>query len=378
MDLLPYDSEAQWYGNGSFPQAGTVSWANDDSMSSPQDLVLANETRCKTFSEQCVGEPGWLSTGFIDTYQHCSPTSRPREDSDHPNFVQNVSHDIDAGTSCTLRLIKATKPQQNKKPRLACTTSGCKQTFPRAYELRRHQDSIHNPTFNLCCSVWGCNRIGRPFTRADKFREHYRKHHRNPEKWLCIFEQCRMGPLTLPELVDHLNLKHGQKGLTEPNLSEAVKVLSLRCLPLGHAATKGGSAFLFQYTNACPLAFFGCDFQRLDPNDLNEFRNHITEHSLLQRSKGYPAIRSVIGLWPTFRIADCPICQKRVCEKGDFIPNQFIRHVGYSHSTAERVGHAVELGELLHPLFTEEFKGYSNRRAFDRIKEDIFPILNLQ
>ncbi|PMD38525.1 hypothetical protein L207DRAFT_431407, partial [Hyaloscypha variabilis F] len=70
-----------------------------------------------------------------------------------------------------------TDAKNGGKKRLVCPHRDCTLTFPRNYELERHRKTIHSPNISIVCSVYGCNRISKPFPRLDKFYEHIRKHH---------------------------------------------------------------------------------------------------------------------------------------------------------------------------------------------------------
>jgi hypothetical protein len=80
---------------------------------------------------------------------------------------------------------------------------------------------VHDRKVNLLCPVYGCNRIAKPFPRLDKFREHFGKH-KDASKFLCLIETCRIGPLTRPELRDHLMDQHLRDYLYETYLPEYV------------------------------------------------------------------------------------------------------------------------------------------------------------
>lgn len=110
---------------------------------------------------------------------------------------ESIHHDASNGTTAdpSVNTTSTTSKKKDKstKPRLVCPHPGCKHSFPRKYELKRHQENIHNRNLALLCNVYGCNRASKPFGRLDKLMEHQRKH-QNPDKLLCPIETCRTGP----------------------------------------------------------------------------------------------------------------------------------------------------------------------------------------
>ena len=153
---------------------------------------------------------------------------------------------------------KSTKEQRtDAKKRLKCPHPDCHLTFPRKYELKRHQSTIHDSKISILCSVYGCNRVSKPFPRLDKFHEHVRKHHKGPERFLCVIEACRQGPLTRAELVEHLKVQHCLRTAkqVEPHLDDSLRSLGLRLsFPTNMSPILGD-------WHACPLWVHGCRFR---------------------------------------------------------------------------------------------------------------------
>jgi hypothetical protein len=180
-----------------------------------------------------------------------------------------------------------TKRVKTAKPRLRCQQAGCKSTFVRKYELVRHEASVHNHSFALLCPVYGCKRAQQPFPRPDKFNQHFRTHH-NPDRFLCIIEECRHGPFTQAEVESHLRGHHNMKRCRQPHLDVVLKALNLRGTPLGNGE------FRMDYIDSCPLAFLGCTHRA----SLDSLEDHVKQHELAERSKGYTAIVTTLGKWP--------------------------------------------------------------------------------
>lgn len=148
------------------------------------------------------------------------------------------------------------------KQRLACEHVGCKSTFPRRYELQRHENTIHKRTVSILCPIYGCNRASKPFPRLDKFREHFAKH-RNPDKFLCLVEKCRTGPLTDRQLMDYLANQHFEDRFGEPHfdaLMDSSPFLRTRNLcgtyVIFHVAERQRLG-----SDVCPLRSLGCNFR---------------------------------------------------------------------------------------------------------------------
>jgi hypothetical protein len=253
------------------------------------------------------------------------------------------------------------------KPQLKCPHPGCTSTFPRKYELERHRRTIHDPKVNIVCSVYGCNRTAKPFPRLDKFYEHFRKHHKGPERFLCVVESCRQGPLTRTELVEHLNAQHSLGILKQPHLEN-----SLRILNLGGRYREGGN-ILLDNINACPLRSQGCEYS-YSPSpacDLRKMSRHPQQHELLQRSNGYETILAFLGNWQSHGVATCPICRRLVCNRYHGI-HIIIRHVD-KHTREERIKHAADLAQMFRPYLTGQEKPTSWNEAGTVLKWNLDP-----
>lgn len=103
----------------------------------------------------------------------------------HPNLLQHLHYkstgdaaifapDPPASFSSDFSQTCTTKTSKQRRSRLQCAHPGCKRTFPRKFELQRHQDGVHSLKVAILCPVYGCNRVAKPFPRKDKFWEHMR------------------------------------------------------------------------------------------------------------------------------------------------------------------------------------------------------------
>lgn len=241
------------------------------------------------------------------------------------------------------------RPKGNRKirekSRLKCPHPGCTSTFPRKYELERHQRTIHDLKVNIVCSVYGCNRTAKPFPRLDKFYEHVRKHHKGPERFLCVVESCRQGPLTRMKLVEHLNAQHSLGTLKQPHLKDSLNTLNLGL------RYREGKNIVLDNINACPLRSQGCEYSHApSPGAHRQMMVHLKQHELLQRSKGYEMIVAYLGTWQEYGVATCPICRepKSSLELGIWY---IIRHVD-KHTKEERIKHAADLAQIFRPYLT--------------------------
>jgi len=247
-----------------------------------------------------------------------------------------------------------TDAKNGGKKRIKCPHQDCNLTFPRLYELERHRKTIHSPNISIVCSVYGCNRISKPFPRLDKFYEHIRKHHKGPERFLCVLECCRQGPFTRAELVEHLNTRHSLKESEQLNLQDSLNALGLP------GQFRQGGLILPENGNACPLKFLGCEYSHPPSSSAQKkTERHLEQHELLERSKGYEKIVAHIGLWSPNGIATCPICRQAKSYLFGIIV-----HVD-SHTRKERGEHAVEIAQMFRPYLTGQeiitYKDYSYR-----------------
>jgi hypothetical protein len=232
--------------------------------------------------QDLIGGNPWLGNN-VDP---CGETILPTDNASSyaSNTTATLSQDIPPKHSVK-------NPVKGQKLRLKCPR--CNSTFPRKYELARHERNVHNRSFTLLCPVYGCSRTTNPFGRPDKFREHMRKH-RQSGKFLCIIEDCRKGPFTQTELEDHLNSCHREKS-NQPYLEVVLKALNLRATEFEDGLS------LFEDVRSCPLAFLGCSFIGED------ISKHLTTHELVDRSRGYIAIKSIQKEW-SWGTVTCPMC----------------------------------------------------------------------
>ncbi|KAE8450608.1 hypothetical protein EG329_005952 [Mollisiaceae sp. DMI_Dod_QoI] len=260
--------------------------------------------------------------------------------------------------SSSRRQRKSSKPP---KPRLPCTHADCKLTFPRPYELQRHQNNFHERVI-IPCIVYGCNRIGKPVARVDKFREHMRKHE-NAYAFVCAIEDCPGGPFDRDQLCQHLNDKHDLDLCRQDRIvKERLHALSLRIKQLNDRWT------LVENPGTCPLSFLGCGFRvpyLYAPFGASPSSGHIRTHDIVERSKGYDAlIENGYDDYDSGRgKATCPICQKLVCKKNDYL-SDFIHHVN-EHSKEERKPYIAGLWECIRP-----FTYYNNSSNYRKIQNE--------
>ena len=277
--------------------------------------------------------PDWRKLGLAPTASSVRPAA-PQGESE-----------ITAPKPAATRPMSAARSREKK--RLLCSHLGCNSTFPRKYELERHRTTVHDCNVRIFCSVYGCPRISKPFPRLDKFYEHVRKHHKGPERFLCILESCRQGPLTRTELVNHLNTQHTLKDSQQPHLKDSLNALGLP------GQFWKGKAILLENGNACPLKSLGCEYSQ-PPSSSSKWKmqSHLEQHELLERSKGYEMIVA-FGLWNYGTgVATCPVCKAKIgIYLGQSSMYNIISHVS-RHSSKERNEHAVHLAQMFRPYLT--------------------------
>ena len=237
------------------------------------------------------------------------------------------------------------KSIKDSTQRLRCPHPGCKLTFPRKWELQRHENGVHNPQIAISCPVYGCKRVDKPFPRADKFMEHMRKHS-NMYQYLCMFNTCDVSPRTKEELFEHLNVQHQRDCGSTP------QQVSLDSLGWRQTPLRNGS-LLYESRYNCPLAFLGCEY-REDVRafgkgrwrDVTKDEQHVKSHDWIDRSKAFEAIERIMGkifFWAHGH-GTCPICQARFTHgKFDLPPHL------QQHSQEERMSKATDLAEMFRP-----------------------------
>lgn len=276
-------------------------------------------------------------------------------------------------------LQKPKKAKRNEgriaKARLPCKQ--CNSTFPRRYELERHQSNVHLREVSINCVVHGCKRLARPFARVDKFQEHMRNHS-HAGQFVCIVALCRTGPFTHGQLQSHLESQHDLARIDQPLLNELLKALGWRRTPFSN-----GTARLDGF-NACPLAFLGCEFSGeffLYEHKYHSYQKymessaHLRSHELVERSKGYEAI-TVCTKWTDYGRVTCPICQKSrfITLPNDEQPKQpteqLIQHL-MEHSKKDRMLHIEEIFQILRPYYTKGLVWYGFREHFENIAREL-------
>jgi len=358
-------------GSSHNPQCQPVSPTTEASIFAPSGLI--RETRltvlntvgqygtCDEWSEQMfmpcgdVQNQSRIGSSSGDTIQQPLPSwhgfgsgmtslGSPFHNDEAMNDQPRLGHDSYPESTRSNQSIERRPKKVNPRPRLRCPE--CNLTFPRKYELNRHRSTIHDRKVSILCSVYGCSRVSKPFPRIDKFNEHFRKHHKGPERFLCVLETCRQGPLTREELVRHLKDHHLIRTIkqVEPHLDDALSSLSLRLSFPSEASPIIGDL------RACPLWIYGCGFKSDTSSHLLPWstRSHLRNHELLERSKGYEVISAAFGRWEAEGVAICPICKKQVCPAGFYPFVHIVRHVD-EHTTEERREHAIEIAQMFRP-----------------------------
>jgi hypothetical protein len=326
-----------------------------EQMSTPCGDVQ-NQRRIGSSSGDTLGQPipSWHGFGS-------GPTSlgSPFHNDEAMNNQPRSGHDSYPQSTRSNQGVERRSKKVNPRPRLQCP--GCNLTFPRKYELNRHKSTIHDRKVSILCSVYGCSRVSQPFHRIDKFNEHFRKHQKGPERFLCVLETCRQGPLTREELVGHLKDHHLIRTIkqVEPHLDHALSSLGLRLSFPSEASPIIGDL------RACPLWIYGCGFKSDIFRDVLPWLtdSHLSGHELLERSKGYEVICAAFGRWEAQGVATCPICKTQVCTirtEGFPFLHSIVRHVDV-HTNEERREHAIEIAQMFRPyLMGQEETGVWN------------------
>jgi hypothetical protein len=259
----------------------------------------------------------------------------------------------------------------------SCTHHGCPWTFGRRYELRRHEKNVHNRNFALLCPVYGCNRAEKPFPRTDKLKEQMRKH-QDANRFLCIVEECRVGPFTSAQLKEHLQVQHNLHFGAQKDIDAVLKAAGLRLTML-----RNGTSMLDDCVD-CPLRFLGCKFREAKTNPANDalpvqsssMVNHLNAHKLSELSKGYEVIVASCGSWPLrCSSGSCPMCQNRPYAEGDTVIEMadFTQHILEHHSKKERAAYMLELTEMFRPFLEKKEKSwaYSKSKDMDDFCEEL-------
>ncbi|KAF7957275.1 hypothetical protein EAE96_002862 [Botrytis aclada] len=225
---------------------------------------------------------------------------------------------------------------RRREGRLSCDHPGCNKTFPRNYELKRHTKNIHTQKFQVFCHVYGCHRTTKPFKRADKFNEHFRKHS-SSRSYRCLIETCQSAPFDIPGLSDHLTKGHHIDYDAQPNLDFI------------HYTVFGSGSVPFWFhrlcltgRDICPLAHVGCTYR--SKSDCKEsrsgftMRQHILNHDLSDRRQGSELLRSFFTGFYRGALDDgtknCMLCSFQA--NGCFHQEFLVDHMVTDHSQEER------------------------------------------
>ncbi|ESZ90432.1 hypothetical protein SBOR_9175 [Sclerotinia borealis F-4128] len=249
----------------------------------------------------------------------------PMEASGHPiTTPQRVSGPLTARGS-------ADTSRRAARGRLTCPHPRCNKTFPRQYE------QVSSPHFMaVVCSAYGCHRTTKPFKRADKFMEHFRKHG-NSQSYRCLMETCQSGSFDIPTLTDHLVMQHYMDYDTQQNFDWIMKtVLRTNSIPFwfGRVCSTGG--------DLCPLASIGCTYRiSADVGERrHEFvmRAHAITHKHSDLVEGKDLLREFFAgklQWYLDEgVKDCMLCLFQV--RGFHHRNIFFTHLMGNHSKEER------------------------------------------
>ncbi|KAF5875752.1 putative transcription factor c2h2 protein [Botrytis fragariae] len=227
-------------------------------------------------------------------------------------------------------------PLRGLEGRLSCHHPGCNKSFPRDYERQRHMKNIHLQNFQVVCPVYGCHRTTKPFKRADKFMEHFRKHD-SSRSYRCLIENCQSAPFDIPGLIDHLTKSHYAGDDAQPNLEFInKKVLGTRSIPFWL------HRLCLSSLDVCPLAPIGCTYRlTADDEDLDHKRvmqQHILTHQLSDRRQGSELLRNFFTGNDRQYLDDgtknCMLCSFQV--NGCFHRELFFNHMVKDHSKEER------------------------------------------
>jgi hypothetical protein len=162
-------------------------------------------------------------------------------------------------------------------------------------------------------------------------------------------------------LRDHLKTGHSTEDLKQRNLNDMLEdlKLSLRITPIGNGY------LCVDDSDACPLAFLGCTFR------YSSIWDHLLQHELIDRVKGYDAIIAVShGHWSSRGTATCPVCRERVYDS-NYSDSVFIKHVYNLHTKSERAMHATELGEILQACLSSNLWVYPVRNECQELSKEL-------
>lgn len=191
----------------------------------------------------------------------------------------------------------------------------------------------------MLCPVYGCNRTADPFPRLDKFREHVGRKHKDLDKFLCLIETCRIGPLTRLQLKDHLENRHLHDFSTQSHFGDYIAALPSLGIKLHDLQTRSSAALnivLKQRSRGkdiCPLENLGCRF-RLSQNE-PFMEDHLKKHDLKDLFEAHDEVGSIHPMWDLDRIQlICPICHQDASRNG---VARLLHHVLIDHYKQQRL-----------------------------------------
>lgn len=169
------------------------------------------------------------------------------------------------------------------------------------------------------------------------------KTHRNPEKFLCIIQTCRDGPLTHRQLREHLVTLHIHDYSDAPHFGDCIAALPFLGVKLSDIYIpidrhhEYSLFHIFQKQkegrDACPIR--GCDFRLSINQPVMEF--HLDDHDMIDRLKSHKAIEQLCPNYGYNRgVLVCPMCQKLFCRR-DMGYRSAIVHFQCCHSKEARL-----------------------------------------
>jgi len=96
------------------------------------------------------------------------------------------------------------------------------------------------------------------------------------------------------------------------------------------------------------------------------FTEHITQHSLLDRFKGYIAMEPYDGSFYCYGRASCPMCHEEICGPCGTL-GEFLTHLTVEHTTEERMSNKSDLLALFRPLMDALMDALMDEPTFNKL-----------